>query len=176
MPFWESIKTNHFILEVIKTGYRIPFVSTPTRCYLKNNQSAIVHRSFVENAIFELVHTFAVIEVPFIPHVVSPLSVSVNSSGKKRLILDLRHVNQYVWKDKVKFEDWRVLRTFVSKGGFLFGFDLKSGYHHVEIFQPHQTFLGFSWSFTGVIKHFCFTVLPFGLTSAHIFLPSFYVP
>ena len=28
-----------------------------------------------------------------------------------------------------------------------FSFDLKSGYHHIEIASEHQTFLGFSWKF-----------------------------
>ena len=114
----------------------------------------------------ELVKNSAVVEVSSIPRVVSPLSVSISSSGKKRLILDLRHVNQSVWKQKIKFEDWRVFRTYVNKGEFLFSFDLKSGYHHVDIFPPHQTYLGFSWVFNGVTKYFYFTVLPFGLTSA----------
>ena len=39
------------------------------------------------------------------PDVVNPLSVSVQSSGKKRLILDLRHVNFFVSKSKIKFDD-----------------------------------------------------------------------
>ena len=30
-------------------------------------------------------------------------------------------------------------------GAFTFSFDLKGGYHHVEIFEGHQTYLGFSW-------------------------------
>ena len=50
-------------------------------------------------------------------------------------------------------------------------FDLISGYHHVEIHEDHQCFLGFSWKFrNGVTRYFVFTVLPFGLSSApHIF-------
>ena len=47
----------------------------------------------MESAIDELVQAHAVVEVPFIPHVVNLLSVSIQSSGKKRLILDLHHVN-----------------------------------------------------------------------------------
>lgn len=104
----------------------------------------------------------------------SPLSVSIQSSGKKRLILDLRHVNQYVWKEKIKFEDWRVLSKYVNKEGFLFNFDLKSGYHHIDIFPEHQTYLGFSWNFEDIPKYFCFTVLPFGLTSAPYIFTKFY--
>lgn len=52
------------------------------------------------------------------------------------------------------------------KNGYMFSFDLKSGYHHVEIFQPHQTFLGFSWDFQGETRFYVFTVLPFGLSVA----------
>jgi hypothetical protein len=29
----------------------------------------------------------------------------------------------------------------------MFSFDLKSSYHHVEIFLPHPTYLGFAWKF-----------------------------
>ena len=36
---------------------------------------------------------------------VNPLSVSVQLSGKKRLILDLRRVDFFANKSKIKFED-----------------------------------------------------------------------
>ena len=54
----------------------------------------------------------------------------------------------------------------------MFSFDLKSGYHHVEIFERHQTYLGFSWkhSNSNQVKFYVFTVLPFRLSSApHVF-------
>ena len=50
---------------------------------------------------------------------------------------------------------------------FVFSFDLKSGYHHVDIFPDHRKFLAFSWHFgTNRVRYFQFTVLPFGLSSA----------
>ena len=49
---------------------------------------------------------------------------------------------------------------------FLNKFDLKSGYHHVEIFQPHWTYLGFSWGSQSHMDYYVFTVLPFGLPTA----------
>ena len=109
--------------------------------------------SFVESAISELVGNCSVVEVPFVPHVVNPLAVSIQSSDKKRLILDLRHVNQSIWKQKFKCEDWRFLLSHVNKVDFLFSFDPKSGYHHFDIFPDHQTFLGFSWLFSGTVKY-----------------------
>ena len=45
-------------------------------------------------------------------------------------------------------------------------FDLKSGYHHVDINEAFQTYLGFSWKIDGKVRHFVFTVLTFGLNSA----------
>ena len=53
----------------------------------------------------------------------------------------------------------------------MISFDLKSGYHHVDIHPEYQCFLGFSWQFkNGVTRYFVFTVLPSGLSTApHIF-------
>ena len=48
----------------------------------------------------------------------------------------------------------------------MFSFDVKSGYHHVLMWPPHQFFLGFSWFYKGKTRYFCFRVLPFGLSSA----------
>ena len=53
---------------------------------------------------------------------------------------------------------------------WLFSFDIKSGYHHIDIFPPDQEFLGFSWSKDGVIRFHKVTVLPFGIsTGPYIF-------
>ena len=46
---------------------------------------------------------------------------------------------------------------------YIFNFDLKSGYHHVDIYPQHPTYLGFSWVVDGVRKYFVFAVLPSGL-------------
>ena len=50
----------------------------------------------------------------------------------------------------------------------MFKFDLKSGYHHVDVFGEHQTYLGFSWKINNILKFFVFTVLPFGLLAAPV--------
>ena len=78
------------------------------------------------------------------PKVINPLSVSVQSCGKKRLILDLRYVNQHIFKQRIKFEDWRVGLDCFEKGSHFTKFDLKRGYHHLDVFPDHQRFLGFS--------------------------------
>jgi hypothetical protein len=78
------------------------------------------------------------------------------------LILDLRHVNKQVSQNKIKFEDWRTLKQYMKiKINFGFIFYLKPGYHHIDIFPLHQTYLGFTWKFNNIETYFVFTVLPF---------------
>lgn len=168
--FWRSISPPDHILNVIEHGYVIPLVSEPPTMFSKNNKSALNHTVFVTKAIQEL-HKLDTIEVTQSkPFVVNPLTVSVQSSGKKRLILDLRQVNEYIEKVHVKFEDMRTALMFLQKGGYVFKFDLKSGYHHVDICQEHVKYLGFSWVNKGIQSFYRFKQLPFGLSSApHIF-------
>ena len=45
---------------------------------------------------------------------------------------------------------------------YMFSFDLKSGYHHVDVAEVHQKFLGIEWGGA----YYVFTVLPFGLSTA----------
>ena len=70
-----------------------------------------------------------------------------------------------MYKDKIKFDDWKVMEQFIQSGVFMFKLDIKQGYHHIDIFKDHQTFLGFSWEIHGIIKYFVYTVLPFGLST-----------
>ncbi|XP_062597476.1 uncharacterized protein LOC134258894, partial [Saccostrea cucullata] len=81
----------------------------------------------VQRAVSELLEYGCVRRVPFKPIVVNPLSVAINSSGKKRLILDLSVLNVFVRKDKIKFEDWKVAVQYFEKDCHMFKFDLKSG-------------------------------------------------
>ena len=117
----------------------------------------------MDNAIVELVTTGRVVETTTPPYI-NPLSVS-KVGETLGLILDLRHVNHFIYKDRIKFDDWKIMEQFVHKGDFFFKFDIKQGYHHVDIWEGHQKYLGFSWNLWGQDRYFLFTVLPFGITS-----------
>ena len=115
----------------------------------------------------ELLHDNRAEEIISPPDIFNPLSVSVQPNGKKRLILDLRHINLHVYKQKFKCENLNTIKNTFAKDFFVFSFDLKSGYHHVDIFPDHREYLAFSWEFVpGHLRFFQFTVLPFGLSSA----------
>ena len=166
IQFWRRIGANDFVLSIIEQGYKLPLLSTPPSIALHNNKSALEHQEFVTDAISELVNKGLALKVIEIPTVVNPLSVAVQKSGKLRLILDLRYVNMHIWKTFIKFEDWKVAFSYLSNNDYMFSFDLKSGYHHIDIFHHHQTFLGFSWTSKNIRQYYVFTVLPFGLATA----------
>ena len=161
--FWkEVLKAPPYVLSTIEAGYILPLKSEPTPHYQRNQASAMQNAGFVQQSIEELLASGCVMEVPEPPHVCSPMSVVENSVGKKRLVVNLRHLNRFLWKQKFKYEDLRVAMLLFEKGDFLFSFDLKSGYHHIDINEAHFKYLGVSWAG----RFYVFTVLPFGLCTA----------
>ena len=58
---------------------------------------------------------------------------------KKGLFLDLRHINLHLFRNKfqIKSERITIAKEVIKPGDFLLPFDLKSGYHPVDIFSDH---------------------------------------
>ena len=169
LEFWINIGAPDFIVNTIREGYKIPFLIDPLQCVQRNNISAMDHKEFVSQAVLDLLSEEKIYEVERKEHlhIINPLSVSVQACGKKRLILDLRIVNKCLVKKKFKFEDHKKALEYFMENGYATKFDLKSGYHHVDIFPDHRKYLGFSWTFSsGKTRYFAFNVLPFGLSTA----------
>ena len=177
LPFWVEIGAPPWVLEIIRSGYVIPFKCTPPGICLLHGRSALDHSDFVSSAVCELLKLGFISEVFTPPTVINPFSVSVNSEGKPRLIFDLRHVNACIPKAKFRMENWKVFFQYLSRGDYMYKFDLKSGYHHIDICQPHQQFLCFQWALGGAgSRYFCFTVLPFGRSSAPYLFTKIFRP
>jgi hypothetical protein len=131
--------------------------------------SSLKQANCVKKSITELLDKHSITEVTH-PFIVNPLTVSVSDSSKERLVLDLRNVNTFVDKQKVKFEGVKEAMVYTNYSKYAIKFDLKSGYHHLEIHPEHIFVLVLSWKFGSQVKYFNFTVLPFGSSSAgHIF-------
>lgn len=121
---------------------------------------------FVDEAVQNLLSHCCVSRVEQIPLVCSPLSVVANSDGKLRLVLNLRYLNQFLHVVSFKYEDLRVAALLFELKEYLFKFDLKSGYHHVDIHPDHQKYLGVQWEWHGEVRYYVFNILPFGLATA----------
>lgn len=166
VPFWEhKLKASNFTLDIVKNGYKIPFLADPPSFYAANNKSSLQHPQFVEQSISKLLSDECISAVDYPPYCINPLTVTERNS-KLRLVLDLRHVNTYIDPPKFKYENLKKVSELYEKNDYIITFDLKSGYHHVPINKEFRTFLGFSWKIGGVEKYFVFNVLPFGLNIA----------
>ena len=97
-------------------------------------------------------------------------------SGKLRLVLNLRYLNQFLHVVSFKYEDLRIAALMFEEDEFLIKFDLKSGYHHVGIYPEHHKYLGFWWDSNGNVNYYVFTVLPFGLATACYFFTKLIRP
>ena len=170
ISFWEQMGASPWILKILREGYSLPFVQQPPQVSFRNNKSALEASEFVTSEIYSLLEQGCIREVRRSEaHVISPLSV-VHNSSKPRLILDLSYLNQFISVPKFKYKEIRCVRDLFEKGDYFFKFDIKSGYHHINILEAHQKYLAFAWDFEGVTKYFVFTVLVFwsGLSTIRV--------
>ena len=72
----------------------------------------------MDQAVPELVNSGRVRMVNEQPFVVNPLSVSIQPCGKKRLILDLRHVDKSFIKQSVNYQDWKIAMSYFAKDAY----------------------------------------------------------
>ena len=74
---------------------------------------ALLETDFVESTLNDLLKYGRIYEVSK-TYTISPLSVAHDSRGKKRLILDPSFINQFVFKQKIKFDDWKVFKQYFN--------------------------------------------------------------
>ena len=72
----------------MSAGYKLPFASQANKYSLKNNKFSLKHSDFVSPAISEL------LTAKCVTHCVNPLTVAEEKT--LRLVLDLRHVNEFL--------------------------------------------------------------------------------
>ena len=113
---WEKSGASSFILDVVENGYKLPFKTLPKPVELGNNKSARDNADFVSSEIQNLLLKGCIREVPTAPTVINPLTVAINRAGKKRLVLDCRHLNLELFKYKCCFK-----KPVCSKGYFFKG-------------------------------------------------------
>lgn len=174
---WANVSDDTYILDTVKNGYKIPFKVLPEVACIGNNKSARDNPEFVVSEINSLLRKRVISEVNKKPHIVNPLTVAYSRTGKPRLVLDCRHINPCLHLFKVKFEDIKVAECLFDVNSYIFTFDLKSAYHHIDIFSEHTTYLGFSWLCDGITKYYVYNSLPFGISTAgHIFTKMLKIP
>jgi hypothetical protein len=68
----------------------------------------------------------------------------VEHNGKKRLVFNLKHLNEYCVKCTCRFGSLAALRRTLHQGDLMWSIDLSDAYHHVGIYQGHQKYFTFA--------------------------------
>ena len=79
---------------------------------------------FVKEEVCKLLEKGCVKEATEVQFVTNPLTVAFNRTGKPRLVLDCRHINQYLIQYKYKYEDINTALEMFDLGSYLFSYDL----------------------------------------------------
>ena len=130
------------MIETIRSSYGIRFETTLNSICLSKSRSALEYINFVSSAVCDLLKFRLISEVLTPSSVVNLSLVSVHLEGKPSLILYLRHVNGCIPKAKFRNKDWKVFLQCFSRGGYMYKFDLKSRYRHIDISQLQRQSLG----------------------------------
>ncbi|XP_031752827.1 uncharacterized protein LOC101731022 isoform X2 [Xenopus tropicalis] len=97
--------------------------------------------------------------------VYSPIFLVPKPNGEYRTIIDLRYLNQFIFKKKFKMESIRSTLLALRKGDVMCTLDLKDAYLHIPIRKCHQKFLRVAIKGPAGTEHLQFTALPFGISS-----------
>lgn len=93
---------------------------------------------------------------------ISPIFLVDKPNGDKRLILNLKRLNEFIEAPKFKLEDHRTVRQLIWKGAYATVIDITDAYYAVSICPEDRKYLRFTLD--GKLFQFC--CLPFGLSSA----------
>lgn len=106
VAFWvEQLKAPSWVLAVIKEGYKLPLLQVAPEYVMGNDPSAFKNAKFVSGAVSVLLVAQCIERTRVVPHVCSPLMVVVNGVVKKRLVINLKFLNQYLLWQKFKYEN-----------------------------------------------------------------------
>ena len=162
VAFFKHLGASSYVIDTLTHGHK-PFLISEVPVYDRgNNKSYSEHQDFALETIRGLIAGGKVELVTKKPRIINPLSVAIEPT-KKRLILDCSFLNKFVVAPSFKMDDVKVGKSFFKKGGFIFSFDMKDGYHHLLIHESFRDYLGFRFTVDGETFYARYLVCPFGL-------------
>ena len=158
---WRQIGAPNRVMRILREGARCEWLSSPPepfhhgvsrlaysdwawwrrerdRCFATGAFAAATDRRFVSRAFITWHH------------------------GKRRLVIDLRHVNAHMTRRGCRFESLARLRRMLRRGDWMFSVDLQDVYHHVGIHEESQRYFTFAVEVGGSVEYISCSALNFG--------------
>jgi hypothetical protein len=162
---WPAVTSDQWVLEAVREGITIDFVSEPIQKFLPPQITMSVEMSAVCDAeVRELLSKRAISEVTdgSPGFVCSFFCIKKKQPGQFRPIVNLKPLNKFIRYQHFKMENLESVRFLVRKGDWLAKVDLKDAYFTVAVKKSHHKFLRFRWK----DRVFEFSCMAFGLAPA----------
>ena len=143
IAFWREIGAPPHVLRWIREGVRIDWTDGPPAPFHQGvSRIKPEHREWLTAECDRCLLTGAFARATCFDYVSKAFVVEHN--GKKRLVFNLKHLNDYCVKRACRFGSLAALRRTLHQGDLMWSVDLSDAYHHVGIFQGHQKYFTFA--------------------------------
>ena len=167
LPAWEAAGTPAKVLRWLREGIRLPWIRGPPRPFHRGvsfkGLEAEKERQLLEQ--LQALLDVGAVEPGRRARWVSQafLVPKPGSPGKWRLVVDLRHINQYLRKMLCRYETLKKLRHVMREGDWMLSLDLQDGFYTVGVHEEHRDYLTFEVAGVGLFR---FKALPMGLSAS----------
>ena len=169
----EELKADTWVMDILKSKYRIPFTKYPSRYYEPNNLSALKNMDFLWTKMCEWENKGFCYRVSQKPYCCNPMTVSDKldirtGKVKKRPCMDFsRHVNTFIPDQPVRLSNLDEAEKMLQPGDFQTSYDMENQYFQILVHEDYWKFLGCEiFSPEGLKVYFVFKVMIYGLKSA----------
>ena len=164
MDAWRRIGAPDHILNWVKDGVKINFISEPIPGDMGNCVKNGVEEKFVDEQVEKCTEDEAVC--------ILPIKCIPKKNQKLRLVVDCRYVNNYVVAPKFKQEGIEMVAEQIQAGDLLITVDLQDGFHFVNLHKSCQKYFGMRWKG----KCYIWQELPFGCLASPYFFKKILKP
>jgi len=160
---WQGLTSDKTILEFIK-GVKIQFnCNPPSNYFMSEINCSDTESEAIDSEINTYLRKGIILEVIHCTgEFVSQIFPRSKKNGGVRIILNLKHLNQFVEYEHFKMENLNTVLGLIEKNCLMASIDLEDAYYSVNVNENDRKYLRFIWK----SKLYEFTCLPNGLTSA----------
>ena len=162
---WKSLPVDPFVEQLLRRGVPVDFRSTPPpKFLLPSIPLSPEHTHFARKELPCRLLPGAMRPVPAVSvEYSSPVFVVVHPvSGKRRLVVDLRQINNYCLDYRCRYETLATVPTSALQNGWATRTDLEDAYHMFHIRPAERKY--FTFRLFGV--YWQYVVLPFGWSAS----------
>ena len=138
---WKKLTSNFHILDIIKNGLSLDFNEVPLEqraifCPLSENDKIVIDVELVKLLAKQVITISKHEPVQFI----SPIFTRLKKDGSRRMILNLKKLNQSMEYQHFKMESTKNVVDVIQPGCYMASVDLKDAVFTIPINKNHKKF------------------------------------